>query len=71
MIPASTFSGKRVALFGLGGSGVATARALIKGGAHVLAFDDNPGSVSKAEAEGIPTGDLRGADWTGISSLIL
>lgn len=71
MIPATTFSGRRVGLFGLGGSGIATARALIAGGADVLAWDDNPGSVAKAEAEGIPTGDLRAADWAGFSSFVL
>jgi UDP-N-acetylmuramoylalanine--D-glutamate ligase len=71
VIPAATFSGKRVGLFGLGGSGIATARALMEGGADVLAFDDNPGSVAKAEAEGIPAGDLRGADWARLSSLVL
>ena len=38
MTPASTFSGRRVALFGLGGSGLSTARALIGGGASVAAF---------------------------------
>ena len=53
MIPARSFSGKRVALFGLGGSGMATARALIEGGAEVLAWDDNPDSVAKAAGEGI------------------
>lgn len=71
MIPASVFSGKRVSLFGLGGSGTATARALMAGGADVLAWDDNPQSVAKAEAEGIPTGDLRGADWATFSSFVL
>ena len=39
MIPARSFSGKRVALFGLGGSGIATALALMEGGAEVLAWD--------------------------------
>ena len=52
MIPARSFGGKRVALFGLGGSGMATARALIEGGADVLAWDDNPESVAKAAARG-------------------
>ena len=33
MIPVTTFKDKRVALFGLGGSGLATARALVAGGA--------------------------------------
>ncbi|MGB5800307.1 MAG: UDP-N-acetylmuramoyl-L-alanine--D-glutamate ligase, partial [Mesorhizobium sp.] len=71
MIPATTFSGKRVALFGLGGSGIATARSLVEGGAEVLAFDDNPQSVAKAVAEGIPTADLRDIDWSRVSSLVL
>ena len=34
MIAATTFAGKTVALFGLGGSGLATAHALRAGGAH-------------------------------------
>jgi UDP-N-acetylmuramoylalanine--D-glutamate ligase len=71
MIPARSFANRRVALFGLGGSGLATARALVEGGADVLAFDDNPESVAKAEEAGIPVGDLRGADWSGFASLIL
>ncbi|OQM77349.1 UDP-N-acetylmuramoyl-L-alanine--D-glutamate ligase [Manganibacter manganicus] len=71
MIPATSFSGKRVALFGLGGSGVATARALIEGGADVVGWDDNPGSVTKAQAEGIGTADLRAEDWGNFASLVL
>ncbi|MEZ5790244.1 MAG: UDP-N-acetylmuramoyl-L-alanine--D-glutamate ligase [Nitratireductor sp.] len=59
MIPVSCFKGERVALFGLGGSGLVTAHALVAGGAKLTAFDDNPDSVAKAKAEGIPTGDLR------------
>ncbi|MFD9898532.1 UDP-N-acetylmuramoyl-L-alanine--D-glutamate ligase [Mesorhizobium sp. UC22_110] len=71
MIPATSFAGKRVSLFGLGGSGIATARALIEGGADVLAWDDNPESVAKAVEQGIATADLRGADWAGFSSFVL
>ncbi|RVD19921.1 MULTISPECIES: UDP-N-acetylmuramoyl-L-alanine--D-glutamate ligase [unclassified Mesorhizobium] len=71
MIPASSFSGKRVSLFGLGGSGIATAHALIAGGADILAWDDNPDSVAKAAAAGIATGDLRGADWSRFSAFVL
>lgn len=52
MIPVTTLKGKKVALFGLGGSGFATARALVAGGAEVTAWDDNPDSVAKALAEG-------------------
>ena len=71
MIPVSSLHDRAVALFGLGGSGLATARALIAGGARVTAWDDSPASVEKAVAEGIPTGDLRTLDWSGIAALVL
>ncbi|WP_011581344.1 MULTISPECIES: UDP-N-acetylmuramoyl-L-alanine--D-glutamate ligase [Chelativorans] len=71
MIPATTFHGRQVALFGLGGSGIATAQAIMAGGGEVLAWDDNPESVAKAKAEGIKTGDLRDADWRSIHTLLL
>lgn len=71
MIPVTTFSGKTVALFGLGGSGLATARALVAGGAQVTAWDDSADSVARAKAEGIGTGDLRDFDWTTAAALIL
>ncbi|MBB3540727.1 MULTISPECIES: UDP-N-acetylmuramoyl-L-alanine--D-glutamate ligase [unclassified Rhizobium] len=71
MIPVTTLSGKKVALFGLGGSGFATARALKLGGAEVTAWDDNPDSVTKAAAEGIHTADLRSLDWSAQSLFVL
>ena len=71
MIPVTSLAGQNVALFGLGGSGLVTARALVAGGAKVTAFDDNPGSVAKAQDEGIPTADLRGLDWSKLSALVL
>lgn len=71
MIPVTTFKDRKVALFGLGGSGLATARALLAGGADVVAFDDNPDSVARAAAENIVTGDLRQLDWTAVAALVL
>ncbi|MBO0662790.1 UDP-N-acetylmuramoyl-L-alanine--D-glutamate ligase [Jiella sp. MQZ9-1] len=71
MIAVETFAGKHVALFGLGGSGMATARALVAGGAKVVAFDDNPASVDKAMGEGIAIADLRNADWSAVAALVL
>ncbi|HKH97180.1 MAG TPA: UDP-N-acetylmuramoyl-L-alanine--D-glutamate ligase, partial [Beijerinckiaceae bacterium] len=71
MTPATTFAGRTVALFGLGGSGIATALALQAGGAEVVAFDDNPKSLAKASAEGVGTGDLRTADWSRFAALVL
>ena len=52
MIAATTFADKKVALFGLGGSGLATARALVAGGADVAVWDDNESSREKAKAAG-------------------
>ena len=71
MIPARSFSDRDVALFGLGGSGIATALALVAGGARVTAWDDNPDSVAKARAEGIEATDLRQADWSRFASFVL
>lgn len=71
MIPVTTFKGKTVALFGLGGSGLATALALSAGGADVIAWDDSAASVENASAAGIRTGDLRDLDWKGIDALVL
>lgn len=71
MIPVTTFRDKKVALFGLGGSGLATAQALVAGGAEVTAWDDNPESVAKAKSEGIGTGNLREADWSSFSAFVL
>jgi UDP-N-acetylmuramoylalanine--D-glutamate ligase len=71
MIPVTTFKDKAVALFGLGGSGLATALALIAGGARVTAFDDSPPSVENAAAAGVPTGDLRDLDWASVDALVL
>ena len=71
MIPVTTLKDRKVALFGLGGSGFATARALISGGADVTAWDDNPDSVAKAAAEGIRTEDLHTIDWSQQALFVL
>ena len=71
MIPVSTFSGRHVALFGLGGSGLATARALIVGGCRVSAWDDSEASRNKAVEAGVDVVDLNKADWKGFDALIL
>ncbi|WP_117192499.1 UDP-N-acetylmuramoyl-L-alanine--D-glutamate ligase [Rhizobium terrae] len=71
MIPVTTFKDRQVALFGLGGSGLATAKALVAGGAKVIAWDDNPDSVAKAAGEGIATADLRTIDWPAQAAFVL
>jgi UDP-N-acetylmuramoylalanine--D-glutamate ligase len=71
MIPVTTLAGKRVAVFGLGGSGLATASALMAGGADVMAWDDNPDRVAQAAGKGIPVADLRELDWPAVAALVL
>jgi len=71
VIPVTSFAGAKVAVFGLGGSGLVSARALIAGGADIVAADDNAESADKAEAAGIPIADLRALDWTELSALVL
>ncbi|TCT06655.1 UDP-N-acetylmuramoyl-L-alanine--D-glutamate ligase [Aquabacter spiritensis] len=71
MIPVSSFNDRTVAVFGLGGSGLATAQALIEGGARVVADDDGAAGRAKAEAAGLPLGDLKTADWRTFSALVL
>ena len=71
MIPVTTFAGKKVAVFGLGGSGLASATALVAGGADVVAYDDNADSIRKAEAANIAVADLNSVDWTKLAALVL
>ena len=71
MTPVTVFAGQKVALFGLGGSGLATATALKAGGAEVIAWDDNADSVARAREAGIGTQDLREAEWSGLKALVL
>ena len=54
MIPVTSFAGRKVAVFGLGASGRATAEALVAGGAVVVASDDSGDAIAAAKAAGIP-----------------
>ncbi|MDI3468549.1 MAG: UDP-N-acetylmuramoyl-L-alanine--D-glutamate ligase [Pseudolabrys sp.] len=71
MIPVTVFAGRTVAVFGLGGSGLASARALQAGGATVVCFDDSAARIEDAKAAGLPTNDLRATDWSGVAALVL
>ncbi|HXN44520.1 MAG TPA: UDP-N-acetylmuramoyl-L-alanine--D-glutamate ligase [Xanthobacteraceae bacterium] len=71
MIPVTSFAGRKLAVFGLGSSGLASCAALGAGGAQVIAFDDDPAKVAAAASRGIATGDLREIDWTGIAAFVL
>ena len=71
MIPIHAFKDKTVALFGLGLSGIASARSLAAGGAEVLAWDDSQASREAAEAQDISLSDLNEADWSKFDALVL
>jgi len=71
MIPITTFAGKKVAVFGLGGSGLIAASALFAGGADVVGWDDSAARIAHAASAGIPTADLRELDWSKIAALVL
>lgn len=71
MIPVKGYAGAQVAVLGLGRSGLATARALIAGGAEPLLWDDSPEARTKAEAEGFTLTDLGRANaFDGVACLI-
>ncbi len=72
MIPVKGFSGQKVAVLGLGRSGLATARALRAGGAQPVCWDDNPDARERAQAEGFACTDLlRNGAFDQIAALIV
>ncbi|HSP50183.1 MAG TPA: UDP-N-acetylmuramoyl-L-alanine--D-glutamate ligase [Pseudolabrys sp.] len=71
MIPITTFADKKVAVFGLGSSGLLSACALAAGNAKVIAFDDDKKKLAEAQAAGLKTQDLRELDWRTIAALVL
>jgi UDP-N-acetylmuramoylalanine--D-glutamate ligase len=71
VIPVTTFAGKKVAVFGLAGSGLATASALLAGGADVVGWDDSPDRIAHAATAGIPVANLSEFDWSKIAALVL
>lgn len=72
MIPIAGFEGQKVAVLGLGRSGLATARALKAGGAIPVVWDDNADARARAEGEGFQAVDLmqRGA-FEGVACLVV
>ncbi len=72
MIPVRGYAGHRVAVLGLGRSGLPAVAALAAGGAEVIAWDDGEAARERAGAEGIAIADLRRADaWAGVKALIV
>jgi UDP-N-acetylmuramoylalanine--D-glutamate ligase len=71
VIPVRGFEGKRVAVFGLGRTGLTAARALKAGGAQPLLWDEKPAARQAAAAQGFELLDLHEADWSNLDALML
>jgi UDP-N-acetylmuramoylalanine--D-glutamate ligase len=71
MIPVTGYSGRKVAVLGLGRSGLATAAALRAGGAEPQVWDDGAEAREKAAGAGFTLADpARAAFWDGVSLLV-
>ncbi|MCB1402072.1 MAG: UDP-N-acetylmuramoyl-L-alanine--D-glutamate ligase, partial [Rhodobacteraceae bacterium] len=72
MIPVRGYDGHKVAVLGLGRSGMPAVAALRAGGAEVVAWDDGEAARARAAAEGIAITDLARADaWAGVKALVV
>ncbi|MEJ0063063.1 MAG: UDP-N-acetylmuramoyl-L-alanine--D-glutamate ligase [Alphaproteobacteria bacterium] len=71
MIVPPHVKGKSYVVLGLGKSGMQSARSLIAGGAHVLAWDNAEPTRKAAEEAGISLMNPDGLDWTNIAALVL
>ena len=72
MIPVRGHEGQRVAVLGLGRSGLSAARALRAGGAEAVVWDDGAEARAKAEAAGFTPVDLnRAGALEGCAALIV
>ncbi len=71
MIPITVFAGRKVAVFGLGKSGLLSAGALIKGSADVVVYDDNEKMRTDAASAGLTVQNLHEIDWSDIAALVL
>jgi UDP-N-acetylmuramoylalanine--D-glutamate ligase len=71
VITLHTFSGKNIAVMGLGKSGLSTARALSKGGASVQVWDDNVDKQADAAREGFTVIEPTAETLRDIDALVL
>ena len=71
MINVFPFAGCPVSVFGLGRSGLLTARALVESDAEVFAWDDDEEARDRAADEGVPLVDLYQCDWSEHTTLVL
>lgn len=68
---ASPFKNQTIFVLGLGKSGRSVAQSLLKGGAHVLVWDDHKETREAARKEGIPLANLDTIEWQKVDHFIL
>jgi len=71
MMRSHAYQNKGVAVFGLGKSGLSTARCLHAGQAHVHVWDDNLTGREAAIKAGLPVQDFHGGGWPDTDILVL
>jgi len=72
MIEAQSVKGQKIAVLGLGRTGLSATHALVAGGAEVVGWDDCQSALQTAEQQGIETQDLsKFSEWSNIASLIV
>jgi UDP-N-acetylmuramoylalanine--D-glutamate ligase len=71
MITPHLFKDKTVAVLGLGRSGKSTAKALLRAGARVFAWDDQEGARIQAQHEGLLLTAPSAIEWADVDHLIL
>jgi len=71
MIVVDSYRDRRVAVLGLGRSGLATVRALVAGGAEVLAWDDDPARRAAAVEHGGRSVAPDADGWAGIAAVVV
>ena len=72
MIPVRGYEDHKVAVLGLGRSGLSAALALQEGGAKPVCWDDNDDARTMAEDEGLQVADLnKDKPWENVVSLIV
>jgi UDP-N-acetylmuramoylalanine--D-glutamate ligase len=71
MIVSHAFADRQVAVFGLARTGLSAAAALTRGGAAVVAWDDNQAAREAGAAAGARIAPWREWGWSGIAALVL
>ncbi len=72
MIPVRGYKGHKVAVLGLGRTGLSVLTALQAGGAEVVAWDDTEAARVEAAAQGFEIADLsKDKPWPGVKALIV